>query len=116
MPSITPIFTASASKARVDTYHVHGDDDHIPMREIEDRGPSESGIGNAEGVPPTTYRYTVWECPRTDCHVKVVTSMLHQLQLADLGGLVVEHDNGVVDLYGEVPVDWATRPRQIIAR
>jgi hypothetical protein len=36
--TMTPIYTAGWSKARVEAWHVHADDEHVPMREADDRG------------------------------------------------------------------------------
>jgi len=107
--TVTPIYAAGWSKARVDVSHVHADDDHVPMREIRDEG---GGISAAPD--PTGSRYTVHECRRADCGVRVTTTLLHQTRLTELSGLVIEHADGRLEMYGEVPDDWRTNERQAI--
>jgi hypothetical protein len=107
--TITPIYTAAGSNALVETMHVHAEDEHVPMREIQD-----VGHGVREAPDATAFRYTVHECPRTGCGVRVTTSLLHKVRLAELKGLVIEHENGRLEMYGDVPDDWRTNERRAI--
>lgn len=43
--------------------------------------------------------------------VRVTTRMLHNLQLPELTGLVLEYEDGRVEKIGEVPDDWQTNER-----
>jgi hypothetical protein len=108
---ITPIYGAGHSKAMVEANHVHADDDHVPMREIEDRG---RGRRMPDAPDPSLYRYTIYECPRVGCGVRMTTTMRHQIRLPELKGVVIEREGGVIEMIGDVPDDWRTNEQQVI--
>ena len=107
--TITPIYTAGGSRALVEVEHIHADDNHVATNEIED-----DGHGLPDAIDPTGFRFTVHECRWEGCGVRVATRLLHKLMLPELKGLVIEHEDGRIDMFGEVGDDWATNERQVI--
>ncbi len=81
------------------------------MRMVLDR---RSHRGFDELSNPATARFSVYECRRDDCRVRVTSTMYHKMSLPELTGLVIEHEDGRVKTYGEVSEDWRTRERQVI--
>ena len=108
---ITPIYTEFGSRSRVEAEHIHAEDDHVPMRMVHDR---RSHRGLDELSDPTIARFTEYKCRRDDCPVRLTSTMYHKMRLPELQGLVIEHENGRVEMYGDVPDDWRTNERQII--
>jgi hypothetical protein len=45
--------------------------------------------------------------------VRVTTTLRHQVSLPELKGLVVEHEDGRLETYGDVPDDWRSSEQQV---